>query len=242
VARIAGAGGGVKPPDLFPALRVVCIDEAAHAVLGAGDADDHFVLHHERCGRPAVAVPKVLHRGVPQQRACLAADRHNMRVERGLEESIAEHAEAPIHQTAADDEAARKIAPVAPDLPAGPRIDRPPGVERPGDVNDAVEDERRSLEFAERVGLERPLRGQAMHVLGRDLRERTVAVIAVVARVGQPARRILQPVAQILRCHLRGGLLLCGDRPCHQGRRDERGLDVRRAHVFLLEERCQVGA
>ena len=36
------------------------------------------------------------------------------------------------------------------------------------------------LEFARRVGLEGPLPGEAVHVLRRDLRERTVALIRVV--------------------------------------------------------------
>src|SRR6185369_12017583 len=65
VAGILGARGRVEPPDLLARLRIVGIDEAANAVLGAGDADDHFVFHHERRGRPAVAATEVLHRRIP---------------------------------------------------------------------------------------------------------------------------------------------------------------------------------
>ena len=70
---------------------------------------------------------------------------------------------------------------MAPELAAGPGVDRPTGVEGARDVNDAVQHERCGLEFAQRVGLEGPLRREAVHVLRRDLRERTVALIAAAA-------------------------------------------------------------
>ena len=53
--------------------------------------------------------------------AGLSTDRDDVRVERCLEEAIAEHAEAAVDESAAGDETARKIAPVAPDLPARSR-------------------------------------------------------------------------------------------------------------------------
>ena len=84
----------------------------------------------------------------------------------------------------------RQLAAIAPDLAARLRIDRPRHVLRSGDVEHVVADERRRLEVAERARLERPLRLQAVHVLGVDLRERTVAMVAVVAAEGEPLRSV----------------------------------------------------
>jgi hypothetical protein len=83
-------------------------------------------------------VAVVRHRRVPFEQSGLAADRHDVRVERRFEEAIPENAEAAIDQAAAGDEPCRQVAPVAPDLPSRARINRPAGVERAGHVDDAV--------------------------------------------------------------------------------------------------------
>jgi hypothetical protein len=67
-----------------------------------------------------------------------------------------------------------------------------------------------------------------MDVLRRDLRERAVPVIGVVAGVGQPTGRVLEAVAEILRGELRRRRLLrvegAGDDPagdeCCKGEAD----------------------
>ena len=48
------------------------------------------------------------------------------------------------------------------------------------------------------LGLEGPLRHEAANVLRRDLFERTVALPAVVPGERQPARRILEPIEDVL--------------------------------------------
>ena len=206
-------------------------------VLGAGDADEHLVFHHERRCRPAVAVPVRRHRRVPLEHAGLPTDRDDVRVERRLEQTVAEDSKPAIDEAAARDESARQVAAIAPDLAAAARIDRPPGVERSGHVDDAVEHERRRFELAEGVGLELPLRGQTMDVLRCDLRQRAVPVIGVVAGVGEPARRVLQTVAEILCGEFRRRRLLrverAGDDPagdeCCKGDPNRQ-----RAHGVLL--------
>ena len=116
-----------------------------------------------------------------------------MRVERHHEQPVVEHAEAAVHRAAAVGEARRRqLAAVAPDLTAGARVERPCVVVRAGHVQHAVDEDRRRFEAAERLGLEAPLRHETVHVLRRDLHERTVALAAVVAAVHQPSRRILQ--------------------------------------------------
>ena len=74
------------------------------------------------------------------------------------EQPIAENAEAAVDRAAAQLQVLRQLAAVAPDLAAGARVDRPRGVVEAGDVEHAVDDDRRRLEAAERSGLERPLR------------------------------------------------------------------------------------
>jgi hypothetical protein len=81
-----------------------------------------------------------------------------MRVERGHEKPVAEDAEALVDQSAAGRQAGRRqLASVPPDLTSGPRIERPRVVVRAGDVQDAIEQQRRRLESAELLGLEDPL-------------------------------------------------------------------------------------
>src|SRR5262249_494767 len=66
-------------------------------------------------------------------------------------------------------------------------------------VEHAVDDEWRRLKAARGAGLEGPLRGQLIDVLGRELCQRTMSLAAVVAAIGEPARWILQAVQQSLR-------------------------------------------
>ena len=106
-----------------------------------------------------------------------------------------------------------QLAAISPDLPARARVDGPRVVVEAGDVEHAVDHDRRRLEAAERARLKRPLRGELMHVVGRDLRERTVALAVVVAGIREPPRGILQPVEQVLR---------------RNGRRRRRGIAHRR--------------
>ena len=122
-----------------------------------------------------------------------------MRVERVHVQAVAEHGEAAVDAAAADVHPLGEVAPVAPDLPAGARVDRPGGVVRPGDVDHAVEHDRRRLELAELRGLERPLRRQLADVGRRDLRERTVALAAVVAAVVEPGAGIGEPLLELRR-------------------------------------------
>ena len=77
-------------------------------------------------------------------------------------EAIAVDGEAAIDQAAADAARPSRHGPlVAPDLPAGLAVDRPGVVLRAGDVEHAVDDDRRRFELAGDAGLKRPLRGRA---------------------------------------------------------------------------------
>ena len=117
------------------------------------------------------------------------------------EQTIAEHAEAAVDgRDVAVGEVGRQRPLIAPERPPGVRVEGPGVVERAGQVHHAVGDERRAFESAARddAGLERPLRGEAVGVVRRNLLERAVALAAVIAGEVQPAGRVLVALEQIL--------------------------------------------
>ena len=113
-----------------------------------------------------------------------------MRIQRRHEQFVAEHAEAAIDEAAARREVRGQLAAIAPDLAAGARIDRPREILRPGHVEHVVAQQRSGFEVAQRCRLKRPQLPEPRHVVGRDLRQGTVAVVVVVAAERQPTRSV----------------------------------------------------
>jgi hypothetical protein len=142
----------------------------------------------------------------------LHVQRQQVRVDCRHEQALAEHGESAIHWAAAVVQVVRQLAAIAPDLSPGARVDRPRIVVEPGEVDDTVDHDRRCLKGAEHAGLKRPLRRELIDVGGRDLREWTVAMAVVIARVGEPARGILEAGEQILIRHSGRAALLRGER------------------------------
>ena len=142
VARLAGSGNGVEAPDLLAGLGVVSGDEAANAVLAAGGADDHFVLHHERRERDGVAGVRIGHLGVPQRMAALGIDRDDVRVDGAHEQSVARIASPrltrPQQRRACGDGAIG----INPEDAAGGGVERHDVVGRLHQVHDAVDNQR----------------------------------------------------------------------------------------------------
>jgi hypothetical protein len=161
-------------------------------------------------GAIVAAIPflEIFEDNVPRHRPGRHVEREQVRIERHHEEFVAQQAEAAVDRPAAGPHARRDVAAVAPDLAPRARVDRPRVVVDAGHVQDAVQDERRRLEFARHVGLERPLRHQAVHVGRRNLRERTVAAAAVIARKHHPPRGIREAREQIRGGHGRARLPL----------------------------------
>ena len=183
-AGIAGPRDRVEAPGALAGVHVVCVDEPADAVLGAGDADNDLILDDERRDGGGIAQLVVRELDVEDRRPGFHVERDEVRVERRHEQAIAEHREAAIHGAATELQILREVAAIAPDGAAGSRVDRPGIVVEAGDVQHAVEHERRGLKTSELAGLERPLRGQAIDVVRRDLRERavTLAVVGAASR------------------------------------------------------------
>src|SRR5687767_5294584 len=69
VGGLAFAGDRPEAPELLAGLGVVGVEEAADAVLAAGDADDDLVPDGQRRARRRVAVARVRHLRLPAQRA-----------------------------------------------------------------------------------------------------------------------------------------------------------------------------
>ena len=131
-----------------------------------------------------------------------------MRIDGRHEQPVTEHAEAAVDGAAAVVQILGELSTIAPDRPSRARVDGPGMVVEAGHVQHAIDDDRGRLEAAERAGLERPLRTQLVDVLGCDLGQRAMPLAVVLTGVGEPSRRILETVEQILRCHAgRGGLL-----------------------------------
>ena len=125
-----------------------------------------------------------------------------MRVERRHEQAIAEHGEAAVDRAAAELQVVGKVAAIAPDLRGPMRASiahalllKPVTYSTPS-MHDAAS----SGSFRAAPVWNVHCAVEPVDVLGRDLRERAVALAVVGAGVGQPARRILQSVEQILRC------------------------------------------
>ena len=135
-----------------------------------------------------------------------------MRVERRHEQPVAEHREAAVDRSAAGPQVGRQRPAVAPERLAGFRVERPGEVVRPGDVEHAVVDERGCFQRAEGSGLERPLVGEPIHVLRRDLGQRTVPLGGVIAAEHQPLRRVLVAGGEPVGRHRLRFLLCAGHR------------------------------
>jgi hypothetical protein len=90
---------------------------------------------------------------------------------------------------------------VAPELPAGHRVEGDDVVRRADGVQDPVDHERRGFELiarAQRADLEHPLQLEVLHVGRRDLIERAMAAPVVGTGVGQPVVRLFVRIADAI--------------------------------------------
>ena len=94
--RIIGTGHSVEAPYALARLRVVCVDHAAGAELGAGRPDDDLVFDDDGRHRRGVADFVVGHRRFPQESARPHVEGNHVRIGRHLEQPIAEHRESSI--------------------------------------------------------------------------------------------------------------------------------------------------
>ena len=161
-ARLALARDRVEAPHALAGLGIVGVDEPARRDIAARITHNHLVFDHKRRGDDSVAHLVVVDHGVPHDLARVAIERQHVRVEGAHVHLVAERRKPSVGRVHAAIRQCRRQQPaIAPDLAAGPCIDRPGVVVVAGDVEDPVHHQRRPLEAAghrHALGLERPLR------------------------------------------------------------------------------------
>ena len=211
-APLPKTGNGVEPPDALARCRIVGVEKAPGGIFTAGDPDDHLAVDHERCQGRRVPGLVVSQDDVPKNPSGRAVERQQMRVERDHEQAMVKHAEASVHRRLRTvGEIGWQVATVLPERTPRARVERPREVVRAADVQHAVPQQRGRLESPaarRRAGLKCPLGLQARNIVARDRGQRAVTLSGVIARIREPARRILQPAKQITIRHTRQRLLV----------------------------------
>ncbi len=203
VAGLAGSGNGVEAPHFLSRARIEGRDEAADAVLAAAEADEHLVLDDERRHRDRVAKLGIAHRHVPERAAGRGIERDQVPVERAGVDDVAKDRDAAVVGAAAHARVGRHGVAVLPEHAAGLRVHRQHVVRPLGDIHDPVHDERRGLPRAEHLIGQNPLELEILDVAGLDLRQQTVALTGIAARIGEPVLRLVRGAQQAIRGDLR---------------------------------------
>ena len=159
----------VECPEQLAGLGIIGLHEAADAVFAAIGSDQNLVLDHGRRHRLAVSELGIRDVGLPDDVAGLCIQRHELGVERGKIDAVAENLDAAIVGTAAIGRYRPHLVTVVPELRAGLGVKRVDMAERRRHKHDAVDDDRRSLQQFLDVGLEDPGDVQVLYVVAIDL-------------------------------------------------------------------------
>jgi len=100
VTLLARTWDGPEAPRAFTGLSIVGIEQPAHTILAARDADDDLVLHGERRHRDGITGLVIGNDSIPLHRARLAFRANRLRVNGSDKNEIAENRHAPVHLTA----------------------------------------------------------------------------------------------------------------------------------------------
>ena len=215
MSRLPWFRNDVKLPDFSSGLGVERRDEAANAVFTAGHAHDHLVFHHQRRDGKGVALRVFGDLRLPDRPSALCVDGHDVRVKRAHEKRIAEDRQPAIHLAAAYRQALRQHIVINPEHASGFGVERDGVVGRLREIHDAVDDERRGLECLQRLRLKHPFQLEVLHVGGRNLLQRAVALAHVGAGIGEPVLRLGRGFGNAIRRNLGA--------ECHSGQRQHHG-------------------
>ena len=189
----------------LPVCRVVGVDEAANAELSARHADNHLVLDDERRDGRGVALLVVGHRRHPTPPPPVFMSSATRCASSVVMNSRSPSMPKPLltrPQHAVSAARRRQLAFVAPDLAVrcGRRAPTP-AFSGPVDVQHVVAQQRRRFECARACPVWNVHCGARRgHVLGRDLRERAVALVRYSRRrtSASASRRHRKPCQQLL--------------------------------------------
>ena len=186
-SRFAARRNGPEPPDALAGRGPVGIHESSNAFVPARHTGDHEIVDDQRRAGGAVVLARVGHLAVPEQMAVRTVQRQNMRVIGDQEHTAAQHRRSAIDAgrgVAGQILAARPA--VVPDLTASSRVERVDFIHA-GDVDRAVDDDRRHLERARSaLNGEQPFRREGADRGGVDLIERAEPVPAQASVIGRP--------------------------------------------------------
>ena len=200
--RLARAWNGVKAPPALSGIGIVSIDEAANAVLAAGNPNRDQVLHCQRRNGKAVSGAIVGGGHVPNHVARLGIERDHVRIERSHENLVVQDGQPAIHAPAAGTDIRRQLPLIQPDRPPCPCVEGESAVVLPSGVENPVDHKGRGLKLAGGRGLVNPLGGQRGRVAGINLPQRAETLPRVVAGISQPVLRLFVGVQQALECDL----------------------------------------
>ena len=189
----------VERPHRLAVILVVRPHEAADSILRPRAADDNRVVDDQRCNGQAVARLGIGDFHIPLHCTRLRIERHETRVERAHIHSAARDRDATVVRSATVDRRRDAwLVLVPPDLLARTSIDRNGRVVRSRHVHHAVDDGRTVLEGSKTrdARLIHPRHPQGADVRARDLRERRVALVRVVAAVDRPVLSVRTRVLQ----------------------------------------------
>jgi len=191
MSGLARSRHSVEAPFAVAGRGVVSVDEPAHSVLAAGNANDDKVFHRERRDGEAVALLVFGRYNIPNRTPGLGVERDHVRIERPQKNLIAQNREPAIHAPTAGTNVPRQLMLKHPDGPPCSRIQSKGTVILRRSVENPVHYQRRSLELARRTGLVDPLRHQRTRIRDVDLIESAEAPARVIARIGEPILRFL---------------------------------------------------
>ncbi len=186
---LSGRGHGIGLPRQLSSVGIERHDEAAHAELTAGDTNQHFALHDERCHRRIVTGLPIFDLGFPGNLSGFRVERHEGRIQSWKKDLVAiqSHAAACIVQSA---EARWQLALVAPQQITGCGVQRHDLAVRRGDEHHAVVHDRRGFMAGINTRRDSPNWHEVLHVPSIDLIERTVAPSLVAAASHEPVFRL----------------------------------------------------
>ena len=174
-------------PHQFAGIGLAGLDLTDHAEFTAGVAGDDQAIHDERCCGVAVAFLVFGNLLVPHDRAGLAVQRHETRIQSAEIDIVAVNRGTAVHDVTTGQNAFGKTGIVLPEFLAGGDVDRVHAAVGAGDVHGAVINDR--LTFLPTLFLaaeaERPGGNEALHVLGVQRLKRGKPLKAASHAVGQ---------------------------------------------------------
>src|SRR5262249_3381660 len=167
VAWLTGTGNGVGLPHLLAGIRVDRLDPAAHAVFGAGRAEDDLAAQRHWHNGEGLGVGVVTHLLVPHHLAGLAVERDDMSVQGREVNLVLVHGHTAVHHIAAQlrEYIARQLALVLPFHRTRDTISSDHAVERRRHVHRAVDHHGLAVLTLQHAERQVPHGTQALHVV-----------------------------------------------------------------------------